>query len=74
MQWSKCPANSDQAAEAYLQGRLSREEVIAFEEHYLSCPRCSERLQFTDTFIVAFHRAAERHSTMSVAAGASQGL
>ena len=68
MQWSLCPADPDQAAEAYLLGRLPREKAIEFEEHYLSCPRCSERLQFTETFVLAFRRATERLRTTAAAA------
>lgn len=60
MEWNSCPADPDRAVDAYLLGGLSPEEAVTFEEHYLSCPRCSERLQFTDNFILAFHRAAER--------------
>jgi len=51
-----CPVDPDAIAEAYLQGALAREEAAAFEEHYLGCPRCSDRLQFTRQFVAAVQR------------------
>jgi anti-sigma factor RsiW len=69
MEVSCCPADPDETAEAYLLGRLPEEQSAAFEEHFLGCPRCSERLQFTDDFIEAVHHAAERLRGAGAAAG-----
>ena len=64
-----CPADSDETVEAYLLGKLPEEQSVAFEEHFLSCPRCSERLQFTHEFITAVHHVAERLRGTGVGAG-----
>ena len=56
----RCPADPDETVEAYLLSRLPEEQSAAFEDHFLGCPRCSERLQFTDDFITAVHHAADR--------------
>lgn len=58
----RCPVNSDAVAEAYLRGTLPAEQRIAFEEHYIGCPKCGERLQFTEVFVLAVRRAAARLS------------
>jgi uncharacterized C2H2 Zn-finger protein len=57
---SRCPRNPDETAEAYLMDRLPAEQVVRYEEHYLGCPRCAERLEFTQEFIVATGKAAQR--------------
>jgi hypothetical protein len=56
----RCPADPEAVSERYLTASLSREEAVAFEAHFLSCPRCSERLQFTEQFVVAVRRATAR--------------
>lgn len=60
VEWLQCPRDPDATAEAYLTGGLPQQQIVAYEEHYLGCPRCSERLQFTEEFVLAFRRAAER--------------
>jgi anti-sigma factor RsiW len=70
MEVVRCPADPDETVEAYLLGRLPEEHSAAFEEHFLGCPRCSERLQFTDDFIKAVRHAAERLRRAGAAAGA----
>jgi hypothetical protein len=60
VEWSQCPRDPDAIAEAYLTGGLPQQEIVAYEEHYLGCPHCAERLQFTKEFVLAFRRAAER--------------
>jgi len=49
-----CPVDADEVAEAYLLGTLLREPETAFEEHYMGCPDCVERLQFTEEFLLSF--------------------
>lgn len=56
----ECPPDPDATAEAYLTGGLSQQEIAAYEEHYLGCPCCAERLQFIENFVLALRRAAER--------------
>jgi anti-sigma factor RsiW len=64
-----CPPDPDASATAYLAGRLPAEEAAHFEEHFLACPGCSARFQFTEEFIAAYRRAAERlgRATLRVA-------
>ena len=65
-----CPVDPDETVEAYLLGRLSEEQNSAFEDHFLSCPRCSERLQFTQDFIVgAVFRLVGDNPTHSIFGG-----
>jgi len=70
MEVGRCFADSDETVEAYLLGRLAEEQSAAFEDHFLGCPRCIERLQFTDEFITAVRHAAARLRGAGAAAGA----
>ncbi len=56
----RCPADPEAICEQYLTASLPRAEAIAFENHFLSCPRCSDRLQFTNEFVIAVRRATAR--------------
>jgi len=60
MEVDRCPADPDKMVETYLSGRLPEGQSAVFEDHFLGCPRCSERLQFTDAFITAVRHATER--------------
>jgi hypothetical protein len=40
--------------------RLPRNEIYEYEEHYLGYPRCAERLEFMQRFVMATRRAAKR--------------
>ena len=46
-----------QIPELYLRGKLSPDEAAAFEEHYLHCQECLDRLELADTFLQPFARA-----------------
>ena len=70
MEVGRCPADPEETVEAYLLGRLPEEQSAAFEEHFLGCPRCSERLQFTEEYIMAVRHAAARMRGADAAAGA----
>ena len=70
MEVGRCPADPEETVEAYLLGRLPEEQSAAFEEHFLGCPRCSERLQFTEEYITAVRHAAARMRGADAAAGA----
>jgi hypothetical protein len=59
----RCPVDPDAVAEEYLLGTLPKTQRVAFEEHYIGCPQCSERLQFTEDFVLAVRRAAARLRT-----------
>jgi len=47
-----------QVADRYLMGKLSPEEADRFEEHYLSCPQCLDRLADAESMQRGFKRAA----------------
>jgi Putative zinc-finger len=47
-----------QIAERYAMGKLAPEEAARFEEHYLSCPECLDRLELADSMERGFKRAA----------------
>jgi hypothetical protein len=64
------PADPDGTAEAYLLGRLSQQQREAFEDHFIGCPFCTERLQFTQDFIKGVCRAAARLPGKATTAGA----
>ena len=70
MEVGRCPADPEETVEAYLLGRLAEEQSAVFEDHFLSCPRCSERLQFTEDFIAAVRHAAARLRGAGAAVGA----
>jgi hypothetical protein len=45
-------------ADRYLMGKLTPEEADRFEEHYLSCPLCLDRLEQAEALHRGFKRAA----------------
>jgi Putative zinc-finger len=45
-------------ADRYVMGKLSAEEAERFEEHYLSCPECLDRLALAESMQRGFKRAA----------------
>lgn len=47
-----------QTVERYLKGKLPPEEAARFEEHYLSCPECLDRLDLAESMERGFKRAA----------------
>jgi hypothetical protein len=60
LETDRCPADPELISERYLTASLPREEAAAFENHFISCPRCSDRLQFTEQFVIAVRRATAR--------------
>lgn len=52
----------------YLMGKLSPEELGLFEEHYLSCAECLDRLQTTEDLARALKRVAGQEAAGAVAA------
>jgi len=48
-----CEQFSDELIELYTLGCLTRTEAAAFEEHFLVCAACQERLKASDDFVVA---------------------
>ena len=47
-----------QIAERYVRGKLTPEEAALFEEHYLSCQECLDRLDLAESMERGFRRAA----------------
>ncbi len=47
-----------QIAERYVRGKLAPEEAALFEEHYLSCQECLDRLDLAESMERGFKRAA----------------
>ena len=55
------PAIEDEdVVERYLRGTLPAAASLAFEQHYLSCPRCLDRLEAETEFASALRRTAAR--------------
>lgn len=52
--------DSRNVAERYLMGKLSAEESVGFEEHYVDCPRCLDRIEATERFRAALKPVAAR--------------
>jgi hypothetical protein len=48
----------NQVVERYARGTLSPDEAARFEEHYLSCPACLDRLDLAESMQRGFKRAA----------------
>jgi hypothetical protein len=48
----------DQIVDRYVRGKLPAEEAALFEEHYLSCQECLDRLELADSMERGFKRAA----------------
>jgi hypothetical protein len=57
-----------QIAERYAMGKLAPEEAERFEEHYLSCPECLDRLELADSMERGFKRAAGQDAARLAAA------
>jgi hypothetical protein len=67
----RCPVDRDEIAEAYLLGTLPKERQAAFEEHFIGCPQCGDRLQFTEEFVSAVRRVAAGLGDARAAGGAA---
>ena len=60
--------DADSTAERYVTGRLTPEEALRFEEHYLDCPSCCARVEAAERLQRGLRRLAEE-----AAAGAPGG-
>src|SRR5215470_2429993 len=58
----------EEVVERYLRGRLPEEERARFEEHYLSCAECLDRLELAEAMQRGFQRAAAQDVAQAVAA------
>jgi anti-sigma factor RsiW len=50
-------------ADRYLSGKLSIEERVRFEEHFVDCPECLDRLQTIDNFSAGLRTVAVEEAT-----------
>src|SRR5215213_7491680 len=57
-----------QIAERYVMGTLPAAEAERFEEHYLSCPECLDRLDLAESIERGFKRAAGQDAARLAAA------
>lgn len=56
----ECPTELEDIAEAYIMGTLTKEQVVAFEEHYSGCNPCATVLQNTAEYVDAMRAAAKK--------------
>ncbi len=56
-----------QVVDRYLMGKLTPEELARFEEHYLGCAECLDRLEATADLARALKRAASEDAARSIA-------
>jgi hypothetical protein len=56
-----------QIADRYVMGTLPAEEAERFENHYLSCPECLDRLELTESVQRGFKRMAGQDSEKAAA-------
>lgn len=54
----RCPADPDEAAEAYCMGTLPATEARTFEDHYIACSRCAAVVENADAYIRSIQQAA----------------
>ncbi len=57
-----------QVADRYLMGKLTADELERFEEHYLACPECLDRLAVTEDLERALKRVAGEDAARALAA------
>jgi hypothetical protein len=57
-----------QIADRYVQGTLPAAEMELFEDHYLSCPECLDRLELAESLQRGFKRMAGHEAATLVAA------
>jgi anti-sigma factor RsiW len=55
-----CPSDPEETAEANLLTDLPAGEARAFEEHYITCPRCAAILEETQRYVLAMKQAVHR--------------
>ena len=53
-----CP--NAETAEEYLRGTLTPADTAAFEDHYITCPKCAEALEDTERFMTAMRKAGRQ--------------
>jgi len=54
----KGPCPSDETIEKFLIGKLDAADTERFEQHFLACPTCVERLEAQESFLIHFKAVA----------------
>jgi anti-sigma-K factor RskA len=54
------PGQLEEVAEAYVIGTLRKEQVIAFEDHYVTCSQCATVLQKTAEYVEAMRAVSKK--------------
>jgi anti-sigma factor RsiW len=66
----RCPAALSEIAEAYVMNTLPRADAAVFEEHLITCSRCTAAVEDADHYVRAVKIAAQRlRATTARAAG-----
>ncbi|MBK5291798.1 MAG: zf-HC2 domain-containing protein [Acidobacteriia bacterium] len=60
-----CLSKTEEVAEDYCLGRLDAEAAVAFEAHYLACPRCAQLVESTQDFLMSFRLLMSRESVLA---------
>ena len=66
-----CPAQLSAIAEAYVMNTLARAEAAVFEEHLITCSRCTAAVDDADHYVRAMKIAAQRLRSTTVRAAGS---
>jgi hypothetical protein len=64
-----CPPDVEEIAEVYCMGRLPGEERIAFEDHFMTCTRCTYIVACADQYVRAMKTALRRLCPRTVRLG-----
>ena len=64
-----CPPDVEEIAEAYCMGRLPGKERIAFEDHFITCTRCTYVVARADEYVRAMKAALRRLCPSTVRVG-----
>ncbi len=52
----RCPDDASDVADLYILDRLTPEQTEIFEEHFLLCPECAQKVELAFEFSVAMKK------------------
>ncbi len=55
-----CPADPEQIALDYCDGTLNKANATSFEDHCITCPRCTAEIEDAERYIRAITEAARQ--------------
>jgi uncharacterized protein with PIN domain len=67
----RCPAELSEVAQSYVMNTLPRADTAIFEEHLLTCSRCTAAVEDADHYVRAVKIAAQRLRSTKVRAAGS---